>query len=187
MRTVLIRKRFLLAGLWALLGLALLWAGWQGWPEAGKHRGEGDAPAAGLTQSVERPALPPEGPQAREAPDKEEIAFFVDYRLDRERARSRQVEVLREVINNPQSSAEARKAAQEKLLALSQGMAQEVEVENLIRAKGFKDAAVYLDGKGATVVVRAAHITSEEARRIAELISRSTGVPEQNVVIIPRS
>lgn len=187
MRTVLIRKRFLLAGLWALLGLSLLWAGWQGWPEADKRRGEGEVPAAGLTQSVERFVTPPPSSQAKEATSKEDMSFFVDYRLDRERARSRQLEVLREVINSPQSSAETRKAAQEKLLALSQGMTQEVEVENLIRAKGFKDAAVYLDGKGATVVVQSPHLTPEEARRIADLVTRSTGVPEQNVVIIPRS
>lgn len=185
MRTILIRKRFLLAGFWALLGLTLLWAGWQGWLGPGKGQ-EGTAPTAGIPAAGEKPALPLETHRQAGEAQGEEAAFFVDYRLDRERARSQEVEMLREIVSNPQSAAETRKAAQEKLLALSQNMAREMEVENLIRAKGFKDAAVYLDSGGATVVVQAPRITPEEARRIAELISRSTGVAEQNVVIIPR-
>ncbi|MCS5697308.1 SpoIIIAH-like family protein [Desulfofundulus thermocisternus] len=36
------------------------------------------------------------------------------------------------------------------------------------------------------MVVQAARISPEEATRIAELVSRGAGVPEQDVVIIPR-
>ncbi|WP_066637584.1 SpoIIIAH-like family protein [Desulfolucanica intricata] len=112
--------------------------------------------------------------------------FFVDYRLQRERMRGQQVELLREIINNPESSAETRQKAQNQLLIISQNINKEMEVENLIRAKGFKDSVVVIKEQSVTVIVQSPNLSSEEAARISDLVSRSTGVSLQNVVIIPK-
>ncbi|MDQ0286549.1 stage III sporulation protein AH [Desulfofundulus luciae] len=188
MHTILIQKRILLAFLLGLLGLTLLVLGWQGAPGQMKRQDDG-APVSANNMPAARGTAAgtvPESPRQVKDVSRDGAAFFVEYRLDRERTRGQQLELLREIINNPQAAAETRRTAQERLLAISQSMAREVEVENLIRAKGFKDAAVCLDDRGATVVVQAARISPEEATRIAELVSRGAGVPEQDVVIIPR-
>ncbi|MGB9804148.1 SpoIIIAH-like family protein [Desulfofundulus sp.] len=187
MYTILIQKRILLVFLLSLLGLTLLVLGWQGVP--GQMKRHQSAPVSvnnvPAVQGKTTGSIP-ESPRGAQEVSRDGTAFFVEYRLDRERTRGQQLELLREVINNPQAAAETRRTAQDQLLAISQNMAREVEVENLIRAKGFKDAAVSLENHGATVVVQATRISPEDVTRIAELVSRETGVAEQNIVIIPR-
>lgn len=114
-------------------------------------------------------------------------AFFVEYRMERERSRGQQVEWLRETINNPSTDTTTRQKAQEQLLTISGNMARESEVESLIRAKGYEDAAVCIDRKGVTVIVQSAELSQEDASRISDLVSRGTGVGEQGIIIIPKS
>jgi stage III sporulation protein AH len=65
-------------------------------------------------------------------------------------------------------------------------MGQEAELENLIRAKGFPDAVVCLGEKGMTVVVQKANLTFEETANLTDIITRSTGFSEQNIILIPK-
>jgi len=115
-----------------------------------------------------------------------QAAFFVDYRLDRERTRGQQVELLREIVSNSAVTAESRQRAQEQLLNITRQMGQEAELENLIRAKGFPDAVVCLGEKGITVVVQKANLTWEETVNLTDIITRSTGFSEQNIILIPK-
>lgn len=116
-----------------------------------------------------------------------ESEFFIEYRLDRERTRGQQVELLREIINNPASSSQTRQQAQERLLAISNKLAKEIEIEHLIRARGFKDSTVCLEENGVTVIVQAANLSPQDTANICEVVSWGTGVGEQNIVIIPKS
>lgn len=112
--------------------------------------------------------------------------FFVEYRLERERARGRTVEWIREIIDNPNSSEEVLKKAQERLLLLDYNLNKEIELENLIRASGYDDAAVLVEENSVTVVVRAESLTPEEMTRISEMVSRGTGVAAQNIVVVAK-
>ncbi|MCL6635092.1 MAG: SpoIIIAH-like family protein [Peptococcaceae bacterium] len=171
-----------------LAGLSLLFLGWRG----GLLQKKDEIPGTQVSRPATVTMQPVSGRDraaesgARRAGD-EGSDFFVEYRLERERARGQRVEWLREVINNAGSTSETRQKAQEHLMAISRNMAREVELENLIRAKGFKDAAVLVDDRAVTVIVAAAGLTGGEAAGITELVSRSTGVDAQNVVIITRA
>ncbi|OPY57532.1 MAG: Stage III sporulation protein AH [Pelotomaculum sp. PtaU1.Bin035] len=116
---------------------------------------------------------------AKESPD-----FFVEYRLEKERTRGQRVEWLREVINNANSAGETRQKAQENLMSISSSMEKEVEMENLIKAKGFSDAAVLVGDRIVTVIVEAASLATDEAVRLADMVSKGTGVEDNNIVII---
>ena len=70
--------------------------------------------------------------------------FFIDYKLERDRLRSQEADYLRELINNPNASIESKEKAQQDLIALSQKVEKEMVVENLIKAKGFEDAVIFL-------------------------------------------
>jgi stage III sporulation protein AH len=113
--------------------------------------------------------------------------FFIDYRLERDRTRGQQVEWLREVINNAGTADETRQKAQEHLMSISRSMEKESELENLIRAKGFADAAIMLDETTATAIVSAGTLSSVEAAAITELISRSTGMEQQKIAVINKN
>ncbi|MFA4886161.1 MAG: SpoIIIAH-like family protein [Desulfotomaculaceae bacterium] len=113
--------------------------------------------------------------------------FFVEYKLERERTRGQSVEWLREVINNTNSTSETRQKAQEHLMAISRNMEKEIEMESLLKAKGFKDAAVLVDERAVTVVVEAAHLSAGESSQITDLVFRGTGVDLQNIIIITKT
>ncbi|MFZ5644056.1 MAG: SpoIIIAH-like family protein [Bacillota bacterium] len=116
----------------------------------------------------------------------EKEAFFVEYRLEREKSRSRQIEILREIVNNPSSSSETRKSAQDQLMAISKSISKEVRVENLLRAKGYKDAVACIDTRGVTVVLESGGMNSTEEARVIEMVSKETGFGEQGIIIIPK-
>ncbi len=125
-----------------------------------------------------------EGPDSN-GPDKSSD-FFVEYRLERERTRGQGIEWLREVINNDKSALEIRQKAQERLLAISSKMEIETELESMLKAKGFRDAAVITDERVVTVIVTADRLTASESGEINSLVSLKTGVDAQNIVIISK-
>ncbi|OPZ72587.1 MAG: Stage III sporulation protein AH [Firmicutes bacterium ADurb.Bin456] len=191
---IIIKKRALLLIAFALLGVMLLFLSWRGC----YREKELTVPGTPVTSSTGPEALyGPGAPTEDEAgqsimttgttiPVVEEQDFFVDYRLERSRMRGQRVEWLREVINNINSSDDTRQKAQDHLMAISRSMEKETELENLIRAKGFKDAAVLVDDRSVTAIIESNRLTAEELSSIAGLVSRSTGVEPQNVVVIPR-
>ncbi|MCL6610972.1 MAG: SpoIIIAH-like family protein [Peptococcaceae bacterium] len=154
---------------------------------------------AGSGKAVEKPLLSPGGvqpvagggreaevPAAGEAEAGRE-GFFVEYRLQRERARGRQIEVLKEIINSPSSAQDIRQTAQEQLLGISRSAAEETRVENLLKARGYRDAVVCVDQKGVSVVVDSRGFSHEEEAKIIDLVSRETGFGEQGIIVIPKN
>ncbi|MTI79973.1 MAG: SpoIIIAH-like family protein [Firmicutes bacterium] len=169
-----------------LVGVALISIGYAGIGKVGSDITA--VPTATTIEEVEpeKPAEKPELVETQQQEEQDKDSFFIEYRLERERTRGQQVEWLREIINNPNAEGETRKKAQEKLYVITQNIGKEMEMESLIRAKGFKDAVVLLQDKVATVVVQVDNLTTEQAAKIADLVSRNTGIPMSNIVIIPK-
>ena len=115
-------------------------------------------------------------------------AYFVEYRMERERARGMEMETMREVLAAPNADEDIRKTAHERLLRLSSSISKEMELESLIRAKGFSDAAVFLDSQTVTVVVQEGErpVTEDDHIGIVEMVSKNTGVDGKNIIIITR-
>jgi stage III sporulation protein AH len=194
MVAVIVKKRLLFLVILGLAGLTLLCVGLRGglgiealsWPGV-----QVDTPSTGnviIEESVKTPAsdvqLDELGAKTGASQSQD---FFIDYRLERDRTRGQQVEWLREVINNAGTADETRQKAQEHLMAISRSMEKESELENLIRAKGFADAAVMVDESTATAIVAAGSLSSSEVAAITELVSRSTGMEQQKVAVISKN
>ena len=137
---------------------------------------------SGQTDSV----LGVEYSSAQSSDSRETFNYFIEARLQREKARSAQQVILREIIDNPNSSDELRTAAQQELLELAKTIGRESELEELIRAKGFEEVLIYLHDQAAVVVVRTEALTGEEVARIADIVNRFGEVPLQALSIIPR-
>ncbi|HCC33501.1 MAG TPA: hypothetical protein DEQ28_06350, partial [Clostridiales bacterium] len=71
-------------------------------------------------------------------------------------------------------------------LTLTERMGQEVDAENLIRARGFADALVVLKDDAATVIVRANELAPLEVARIADVVIRTAGVRPENISVQAR-
>ncbi|MGI6589002.1 MAG: SpoIIIAH-like family protein [Peptococcia bacterium] len=113
--------------------------------------------------------------------------FFSEYRLERERARSEQVEILNEIINNPNSNVEVRLDAQEKLLWLTNNLGKETKIENALFAKGFTDAAVAIESQAIMVIVPSQGLREDEIARIADIVIKIAECKLEDVVIVPKA
>lgn len=110
--------------------------------------------------------------------------FFIEYRLERDRQRSQQIALLKQIIDNPNSGGEGKQEAQKRLVELTQQMDLEMQLEKLIVAKGYKDAAVFIQPNAVNVIVMADTFGDEDANKIGDLVSRSTGRPREQIAMI---
>ncbi|MBX5476625.1 MAG: SpoIIIAH-like family protein [Clostridia bacterium] len=112
--------------------------------------------------------------------------YYVEARLERERARSEEGDLLQKIVDDPQSSVSARQEAEQKLMALAQVAEQEAAVEAVLRAKGYKDAVVLLANGTATVVLKVASIGAEDVARAVDAVTRITDVPEEAINVLAK-
>lgn len=127
---------------------------------------------------VTGPVIPDAAVVPASAPD-----FFVEYRLERDRVRSERADVLREVYQNARKDDSVRYEAQTAMLKLAVDRQRESEIENLIKARGFADALVFIRDKSVSVVVKTSNLNREEVAQVADIVSRVTGVKPEDIVI----
>ena len=113
--------------------------------------------------------------------------FFAAYRSDREATRESEFLYLDAIITSETSSAEANKAAEEQKLGLVERMEKELQLETLIKSKGFEDAIVTMSESGVNVVVGAPEVTAEQAAQILDIVQTETTFKAADVKIIPYS
>lgn len=111
--------------------------------------------------------------------------YYVECRLERERSRGRQIELLRTIMSDPKAGAAARQDAQDRLLQISLELDREVNVENILRAKGLQDVVVFFQNEMVTVVVPHP-VTPEQNAAAANLAARAAGVTPENILVITR-
>ncbi len=108
---------------------------------------------------------------------------FAEYKLERERMRSRQLELLQNFAYDTHSDSQRREQFQNELQALVRKMGRETEIENLLKAQGYVDGLVILDDGAVTVVVPIT-LTREEAARIGDVVHRLTGINFERITIV---
>ncbi|MZP28463.1 hypothetical protein GTO91_01830 [Heliobacterium undosum] len=140
-----------------------------------------DATSTSDSTPTAGPALPNPGQFQNKGQD-----FFSEYRMERERVRSQQIEILQEIVRNDQSSGETRKEAQKKLLQISEQIKKEMETERLLIANSYRDAVVLIQPNTVSVIVAARELSPAEKGKIAELVARSTGVKTNEVSVMNR-
>ena len=110
--------------------------------------------------------------------------YFAVFRQDREETREKELAYLQEIIETAGTDEETLAAAQDSRLFLIEAMEMEMTVENLLRAKGFSDAAVTVHDDSVTVVVDAEALTDGEVAKILDIACDETGQEARNVKIM---
>ncbi len=118
--------------------------------------------------------------------DLDDSDFFIDYRLERDKARSEQINLYREMINNPNTDEATKKEAQKKMLNLTEKMEKEMEIESLIRARGFKDALAYIHDGSVDVIIQTTGLQKEDVTRVGDIVVKTTGLDFEDVTIIEK-
>lgn len=110
--------------------------------------------------------------------------LFAKARLDRTTSRDKAVETLRTIMSGGDSSPEEQAAAADEAAAMTGLIEKESKVENLIKAAGFADCVVYLDGENANIVVKSDEgLIQTEAAQIKDILLSEVSVPAENIRI----
>ena len=114
-------------------------------------------------------------------------AFFVEYRMQRDRVRDREIELLNEIIESDEASEESQKEAEEKLLELVDLMEKELQVENLLRGKGYEDALFFYRNDVATVMLHTGDLSEVEIAQVSDAVAGIVGIARESIQIMMRS
>ncbi len=143
----------------------------QGWNLQGYDAAAG-APAS-PTSPMAGPFIMPQGAD-----------FVEELKMDRDKTRSREEEVLQRLIDDANTHPDVCRRAQEALLSLAERARREAEAESMIQAQGYERAVVFLSEAGASVVVKSGRLEEAEVWRIGNVVSVATGVELRNISIM---
>ncbi len=112
--------------------------------------------------------------------------YFAKARIDRTTSRDEAIQTLKTIIGGGDATEEERKTASQQAQTMTGLMETESKVESLVKAAGFKDCVVYLDGKNANVVVKTDAkdgLLASEAAKIKDILLSEVSVPNENIRI----
>ena len=145
--------------------------------------GNDTAPAEGREENREQTAAPGEAMFVSSNIDGG--AFFVQAKLDREQSRSRQKEILMELINNPNLDQVNRANSAEAMLNIQRRIEKESATEALIEAKGFREVFVRIGDDTVDVVVSKEVLSDAEVAQIEDIVKAKTGMETEQIRISP--
>lgn len=133
--------------------------------------------------SIQKESAAPAAEEAQSASQTGD--FFKDFRAQRETARADEIALLDSIVLRENAPEDSVKKADERRIELTRFTEQERAIEKLLVAKGFEDAAAFVQEGTATIVVKKEKLTDEEIARILEMAMRQTGQEASNIKIIP--
>lgn len=112
--------------------------------------------------------------------------YFRDFRFERESTRTKEIDQIKSVVGSAKEGSKDLADAQKKLLEVTNTMEKELAVEQLIKAKGFKDAVLLINGTSYNVIIAKKDLSKEEVAIITEIVKRETGSEINYIKITPR-
>lgn len=111
------------------------------------------------------------------------IDFFSEYRLERERIRGKQTELLKDLASNPSNAQKVRDEAAMKLVEVADTVEKEMQAETLIKSKGIRDCAVIIEKAGVSIILDGKELSTEQSEEILKLSSAATGFKTEKITI----
>lgn len=106
----------------------------------------------------------------------ESDTYIVDMKMTREKQRNSLTEQLNEIINNPSTADAAKVEASNIKVEMVKNSDTELKIENLLLAKGYDQAIVFIDSDKVNVVVNMEEITQNDATKIFDIVSNQSGI-----------
>ena len=111
-------------------------------------------------------------------------SYFTEAKLSKDNSRSKALEILNQTATNESFDSEVRKQAQNKIVAIAENTEQEAILENVARAKGYKDISVYIDGENVEIIVKKKDFSSQDVKTIKEIVTSELLTSSKNIKII---
>lgn len=114
----------------------------------------------------------------------QESGVLAEYRMERERVRSKEMTLLKEIGNNTAGTSKAREAAYLKLVNLADREEKEMQAEAMIKSQGFQDCVVVVTATTTTVMVEGNSLAATQQEAIKKAVSIATGSTEKTISVV---
>lgn len=112
-----------------------------------------------------------------------ESDFFAQQRVENESSKTKELEINKEILNNDNSSDEAKSKAEQEISRIAKSIEDENSAESLIKAKGYKDALVMVGAETVTVIVKSEKLEADDVAVIKDIIVGQTGCTTDKIKI----
>jgi stage III sporulation protein AH len=109
-------------------------------------------------------------------------SFFDIYRNERDSVRTQELAYLDAIVAQGGDAATLSEAQKQKMTLVG-CMESELNTENLIRAKGFREVIVSMHNGSVNVIVDADALTDEQVAQILDIVLRETGETAENIKV----
>ena len=112
--------------------------------------------------------------------------YFQQARLARQKTRDEALDTLQKALKNAKITDVEKKEATEKLSLIIQNMTTETDIENLVKAKGFRDCVASItDGKISLAVQPVnGELSKADVSKIRDVVLSKTTISSQNIVVV---
>lgn len=110
--------------------------------------------------------------------------YFVEYRLSRDKLRATLIDRLDEIVNNSNTNDKVREDAQREIMVLGDVSQKELQIEGLIKGKGYNDALVFLTDEDIKIVVSTDELNEQDMVKILEIVHSETEYDTNNIKIM---
>lgn len=109
---------------------------------------------------------------------------FAAARLEKESARSKSLDILNKTAANESFDEDTRKKAQERILMMAENVEKEATIENIAKAKGFSEVAVYIDGEAVDILVKKSDLSENDILKLKEIASEQLNIGAKDIKIV---
>ncbi len=112
--------------------------------------------------------------------------YFTAVSLSRSQSRDEAIEVLKLVVENADSTEEAKAEAAAKISQIALDIQNEANIETLVKAKGFEECVAVISEDSVSVVVSAESLQATEVAQIMSIVFETTGVSPEKVSVVQK-
>ena len=115
---------------------------------------------------------------------KSNINFYAEGRMARESQRTTMKQELESIINNKNSTKDAKDKASKSLIVLIEKGEKETKIETMIKQQGFEEALCIIDDNGIEISVKSSDkLTSKKVNQITDIAVRASGIAPSGITI----
>jgi len=115
---------------------------------------------------------------------KEANNYFAQTKMDRDVVRGKDIEIMKSITDDQSASKEQKTEAQARMMKIVETSQKELNIENLIKGKGFSDVvALFGDDGSVDIVVKAPAISKADTAKIVDIVTRQANISLDKIVI----
>lgn len=164
------KRQLILAGLVVVLGVAV-YLNWE-FSQKDLNLGGIDDKVYGETQET--------GVQISETGEE----YFSEARLNRQKTRDAAIESVKTMLTDKTLTEAQKTQISEKAVQLAQISQCESTIEELVKAKGFRECVVFIDNETASVMVSSGGLTDAQAAQIFDIVLSKSKISSENINIV---